>query len=32
MIDYYVAVIDTLILLLLCKWSWMDRHNQYMGE
>lgn len=29
MIDIYVAIIDTLILVLLCAWSWMDRNSIY---
>lgn len=28
-IELYVAVIDTLILMLLVAWAYMDRHNIY---
>jgi hypothetical protein len=31
-IDHYVALVDTLILLLLLGWSWMDRNNIYLRE
>lgn len=30
MIDHYVAVVDTLILLLLLCWSYMDRKQIYL--
>lgn len=31
-VDHYTAVIDTLILLLLLGWSWMDRNNIYFKD
>jgi len=31
-VDHYMAVIDTLILLLLVGWSWMDRNNIYLRD
>lgn len=29
-VELYTAGIDTLILLLLLGWSWMDRNNIYL--
>jgi hypothetical protein len=31
-IDLYVAVVDTSILILLLAWAWMDRNNIYFKK
>lgn len=32
MIEMYAAIIDTMILVLLLAWSWMDRNNIYFKD
>jgi len=31
-VDHYTATVDTLILVLLMVWAWMDRNNIYLGR